>query len=113
MAVLVALGSTVKDLHLSGPAVAIGALGGAALLAATVLLLLAVRPDLGGPGWPSWSRLNREELNDCLAMGYRAEHLRYMAALARRKFLLLRAAVDCLLGGVGLLAAAAVVTWTL
>ncbi|MCX5529839.1 DUF5706 domain-containing protein [Streptomyces sp. NBC_00006] len=112
-AVLVALVSTVKDLHLPAPAVAVGAVGGAALLASTVLLLLAVRPDLGGPGWPSWSRLTREELNDCLARGYRVEHLRYMAALARRKFLLLRVAVDCLLGGLGLLAAAVVLSWTL
>nr|WP_307811442.1 Pycsar system effector family protein [Streptomyces fildesensis] len=38
----------------------------------------------------------------------RLEHLRFMAALATRKFRLIRAAVDCMLGGPALLVLAAV-----
>ena len=55
-AALVALMSTAPGLRPALPAAVAGALGAAALLAATVLLLLAVRPDLGeaagrvGPG---------------------------------------------------------------
>ncbi|MFE1770536.1 Pycsar system effector family protein [Streptomyces sp. NPDC059008] len=111
-AALVALVSAAGSLRLTVPTAVAGALGTAALLAATVLLLLAVRPDLGGSGWTSWSRLSVGQLRERLAAGYPVDHLRFMAALAARKFRLIRAAVDCLLAGVGLLALAAVLMRT-
>lgn len=107
-AALVALVSAAGDLRLTAAAAVAGALGTAALLAATVLLLLAVRPDLGGSGWTRWPRLTTEQVREQLASGYQVEQLRFMAALAARKFRLIRAAVDCLLAGLGLLALAAV-----
>ncbi|MGW1375325.1 Pycsar system effector family protein [Streptomyces sp. NPDC002446] len=111
-AALVALVSAAGNLRLTAPAAVAGALGTAALLAATVLLLLAVRPQLGGDGWTSWPRLSTEQLRERLAAGHEVDHLRFMAALAARKFRLIRAAVDCLLAGLGLLALAAVLLRT-
>ncbi|MEU6079561.1 Pycsar system effector family protein [Streptomyces sp. NPDC047108] len=106
-AALVGLVSAATNLHPPLPAAVFGALGAAALLAATLLLLLAVRPQLGGTGWPSWPRLSAEQLNDELASGYQPDHLRFMAALATRKFCLIRAAVDAMVAGISLLAVAA------
>ncbi|WP_407287702.1 Pycsar system effector family protein [Streptomyces sp. BP-8] len=111
-AALVALVSAAGGLRLTVPAAVAGALGTAALLAATALLLLAVRPDLGGSGWTSWSRLSVGQLRERLASGYQVDHLRFMAALAARKFRLIRAAVDFLLAGLGLLALTAVLMRT-
>lgn len=111
-AVLVALGTTASNLHPSLPAAVVGALGAAALLAATLLLLLAVRPELGGTGWTSWPRLSAGQLRDELASGYQPDHLRFMAALATRKFRLIRAAVDAMIAGIGLLALAAILLIT-
>ncbi|MEV6315151.1 Pycsar system effector family protein [Streptomyces sp. NPDC051776] len=111
-AALVALVSTATNLHPPLPAAVAGALGAAALLSATLLLLLAVRPELGGNGWTSWPRLSAEQLRDQLASGYQPDHLRFMAALAIRKFRLIRAAVDSLLAGIGLLVLAAVLVVT-
>ncbi|MEK8170687.1 Pycsar system effector family protein [Streptomyces sp. M19] len=90
----------------------VGALGTAALLVATFLLLLAVRPDLGGTGWTSWPQLSTEQLRDQLATGYQPDHLRFLAALATRKFRLIRAAVDSMLVGISLLALATVLVIT-
>ena len=90
----------------------LGSLGSAALLAATAILLLAVRPNLRGPGWPSWAQLNNEQLHDQLVHRYEVNHLRFMAALATRKFRLIRATVDCMLVGLGLLAPTAVIVVT-
>lgn len=111
-AALVALASLAKDVHPGVPAAVAGALGAAALLAATVLLLFAVRPDLGGSGWTSWRRLTAEQLRGRLTSGYQVDHLRFMAALAVRKFRLIRAAVDCMVAGLVLLAVAAVLLAT-
>lgn len=111
-AALVALVSAAGDLRLTVYAAAAGGLGTAALMASTVLLLLAVRPDLGGSGWTSWSRLSDDELRARLAAGYQVDHLRFMATLAARKFRLIRTAVDCLLAGLGLLSLAAVLVAT-
>ncbi|QKW11174.1 hypothetical protein HUT18_26175 [Streptomyces sp. NA04227] len=107
-AALVAVLTVAAGRQLPLPAKASGAAGAAMLLAATVLLLLAVRPVLAGGGWTSWSALDPEELRARLVSGYEAEHLRFMAVLATRKFRLIRAAVDCMLVGVVLLAVSAV-----
>ncbi|AJE82120.1 MULTISPECIES: Pycsar system effector family protein [Streptomyces] len=107
-AALAALLSAAVTLDLPAAVAVTGALAAAALLAATALLLLAVRPDLTGTGWTSWPALGDEELRAQLLGGYRVEHLRFLAALALRKFRLIRAAVDCLLAGLGLVAVAGV-----
>ncbi|MET7620381.1 Pycsar system effector family protein [Streptomyces sp. NPDC005408] len=107
-AALVALGASASRLDPTAPAAVAGSLGAAALLAATLILLLAVRPNLRGSGWTSWPGLSSDELRDWLTSGYQVDHVRFMAVLALRKFRLIRAAVDCMLAGVGLLALAAV-----
>ncbi|MGY0058524.1 Pycsar system effector family protein [Streptomyces sp. LZ34] len=107
-AALVALGSMASDLHPTAATAVAAALGAAALLAATVILLLAVRPNLDGDGWTSWVRLSNDRLRERLAFGYQVDHLRFMAELATRKFRLIRVAVDCMLAGLGLLTLAAV-----
>ncbi|MEV0375295.1 Pycsar system effector family protein [Streptomyces sp. NPDC050636] len=111
-AALVAVISAGASLHLTVFAAVVGSLGAAALLAAALVLLLAVRPDLGGTGWTSWPHLSTEQLREQLASGYQLDHLRFMATLAARKFRLIRAAVDCLFAGLALLALAAVVVGT-
>lgn len=105
---LVALVSVGTNLDLNVPVAVFGSLGVAALLSATVVLLLVARPDLRGSGWPSWPQLNNEELRERLMAGYKIDHLRFMAELAARKFRLIRVAVDCMLAGVGLLAFAVI-----
>ncbi|MFD8386026.1 Pycsar system effector family protein [Streptomyces sp. NPDC059679] len=107
-AALVALGTMAPDLHPTAPAAVTGALGTAALLATTVILLLAVRPHVGGNDWTSWTALSDDQLSESLASGYQVDQVRFMAELATRKFRLIRAAVDCLFTGIGLLALAAV-----
>jgi hypothetical protein len=83
-----------------------GALGLAAVLAATVLLLLAVLPSLHGPGWPRWPEMTTDQLHDALSAGARPAEAQTLAALTRRKMQLIRHAVHCILTGLGLLAAA-------
>lgn len=107
-AALAALASAASDLHPTVPAAVAASLAAVALLASTSLLLVAIRPHLKGSGWTSWSRLSTDELRDLLASGYQVEHLTFMAALATRKFRLIRASVDCMLAGLGLVALTAV-----
>lgn len=107
-AALVALASNAPDLHPTVPAAVVASLAAAALLASTLILLLAIRPHLGGNGWTTWSRLSTDQLRELLTSGYQVEHLRFMSTLARRKFRLIRIAVDCMLAGLGLLAVMAV-----
>jgi hypothetical protein len=107
-AALVALASSATNLHPTVPAAVAASLAAAALLASTLILLFAIRPHLGGEGWTSWSRLSTDQLRDQLTCGYQVEHLQFMATLAMRKFRLIRAAVDCMLAGLGLLAVAVV-----
>ncbi|KQV21279.1 MULTISPECIES: Pycsar system effector family protein [unclassified Kitasatospora] len=103
-AALVALASTASHLHPTVPATIAAVLCTAALLAATALLLLAVRPNLRGSGWTTWPRLTNDQLHTWLTVGYKVDHLRFMAVLAAHKFRLIRTAIDCLLASLGLLA---------
>jgi hypothetical protein len=107
-AALAVLVSQSTDGHLPVPAVAVGGVGAVALLAATVVLLLAVRPQLGGPGWPQWANLTDDELRDELAAGQHLTLVKALAASVRAKYARIRLAVDLLLTGLGFLAAAAV-----
>ncbi|MBZ6253564.1 hypothetical protein KVH27_35020 [Streptomyces olivaceus] len=83
------------------------ALGLAAMVVATVLLLRAVEPVLEGSGWPSWHRLTDPELQAQLAQGTALTEVRDLQVATRRKFLRVRLAVRTILAGVGLLALAA------
>lgn len=111
-AALVAIGSTASNLHVTVPALVPGLLGAACLAVATVLLLLAVRPNLGGSGWPTWHRLTGDQLLERLAAGYQMDQVRFLATLATRKFRLIRVAIDCVLAGLGLLALSAILSAT-
>lgn len=93
-------------------AVAVGAMSAAAMLAATVVLLLAVRPHLGGRGWPSWPDLTPQELRTHLLEGQHLDEVRVLAASARTKYRRIRLAVDLVLLGLAFLAAAAVLAAT-
>ncbi|MDT0477838.1 DUF5706 domain-containing protein [Streptomyces sp. DSM 41014] len=102
--------SAAPQLHLSAAAAAAGVVGVAALVASTVLLLLTVRPRLGGNGWPSWHQLTDAELQQRLAHGHDTTEVQVLAAAARVKFRRIRHAVDCTLTGVGFLVLAAALT---
>ncbi|MFD5618931.1 Pycsar system effector family protein [Streptomyces yangpuensis] len=99
--------SAAKDMHLPGPALAVGIIGVAALLTATVLLLFAVRPSLSGSGWPTWHQLPANELRARLAGGHTTDEVQVLVTIARTKFRRIRHAVHAVLVGVGALAAAA------
>ncbi|MFJ3817796.1 Pycsar system effector family protein [Streptomyces sp. NPDC090056] len=95
--------------------------GGAAALVfgvAAVLLLLAVRPNLGGrrrivrEGFPRWAELDEPELLAALAQDTRAMKARALSLLAVRKFQGLIRAVDTILAGLTLLLLAAVLAVT-
>lgn len=107
---LAGIGSAAPQLDLPVPAMVAGVAGIAALVASTVLLLLTVRPSLGGNGWPSWHRLDDAELRDRLAQGHDTTEVQVLQGAARRKFRRIRLAVDCSLAGVGFLALASVLT---
>ncbi|MFC9815876.1 Pycsar system effector family protein [Streptomyces virginiae] len=100
--------SAAKDMHLPGPALAVGIIGVAALLTATVLLLLAVRPSLSGSGWPTWHQLPADELRARLTGGHTTDEIQVLVTIARAKFLRIQHAVHAVLVGVGALAVAAV-----
>ncbi|MFI5987085.1 Pycsar system effector family protein [Streptomyces sp. NPDC051555] len=100
--------SAAKDLHLPGAAVAVGTIGVAALLTATVLLLFAVRPSLAGSGWPTWHRLSADELRARLADGHNVDEVQVLVVIARAKFRRIQHAVHAVLLGVGFLTVAAV-----
>ncbi|CQR59262.1 Pycsar system effector family protein [Streptomyces leeuwenhoekii] len=85
-----------------------GGLGTALLLTATLILLTAVRPNLHGPGWPRWPEMTHDELAAALAAGPGPDEVRALAALARRKYSRVRAAVDCTRAGITALALAGV-----
>lgn len=107
LAALVSLGAIGR---LSAPMMVVGAVGAGALLSATVALLLAVRPQLGGPGWPQWPNLTDEELRRELAAGQQLVLVRTLAASVRTKYARIRLAVDFMLAALGLLSLAAVIT---
>lgn len=109
-AALAGVGSAASQLDLPTAAVAAGVVGIAALVTATVLLLIAVRPSLAGAGWPSWHELETEQLQARLEAGQSTDEVQVLQAAARRKFRRVQAAVDAIQAGVGFLVAAAVLT---
>ncbi|MFE5513987.1 Pycsar system effector family protein [Streptomyces sp. NPDC056529] len=86
-----------------------GAVAALVLGVAAVLLLLAVRPNLGGrrrvirEGFPLWAELEDQELLAALAQDTRTIQTRALSLLAVRKFRGLIRAVDTILAGLALL----------
>lgn len=89
-------------------AVAVGAVSAAAMLTSTVVLLLAVRPNIGDRGWPGWATLSEEELLVRVAEDQHLSQVKMLAAIARTKFGRIRLAIDLLLIALVFLAVAAV-----
>jgi hypothetical protein len=108
-AVLAGLAS-IADKGLPLPSRICGILAVLALGAAAVLLLLVVRPRLGGTdraSFPYWARLDETEIRACMDGDTRAARIRVLSVLAVTKYTQLRRAVDAILLALALLAAAA------
>lgn len=112
-AVLAGLG-TAADIHLP---LAARVLGGAAVLAlavAAVLVLLVVRPRLGGDdraSFPYWAGLRDDDaIRASMSGDTRAVRIRVLSGLAVRTFALLQRAVDTILAALALLLLAALST---
>ncbi|MFF7603441.1 Pycsar system effector family protein [Streptomyces mirabilis] len=108
-AVLAGLAS-VADEDLPTATKVFGALAVLALGAAAVLMLLVVRPRLRGDdqaSFPQRARLDEDEIRACMDGDTRAARIRVLSALAVRKFIHLRRAVDLSLAALALLALAA------
>lgn len=103
--------TSLADHRLPGIAQAFGAAGVLALLTASVLLLLVVRPRLRGDdraSFPYWARLTEAEIRACLHGDTRAARIRVLSVIAVRKFTYLRRAVDLVLAALALLVLAAI-----
>ncbi|MEV6617303.1 Pycsar system effector family protein [Streptomyces sp. NPDC051051] len=107
-AVLAGLAS-LADKKLPLPAQVAGGAAALALTASAVLLLLVVRPRLGGDdraSFPYWARLDETEIHACMDGDTRAARIRVLSTIAVAKFTRLRRAVDCTLTALAFLAAA-------
>ncbi|MBY8889095.1 DUF5706 domain-containing protein [Streptomyces sp. PTM05] len=95
--------------HDGVPALACAALAALDLAAAAVVLLLAVRPRLGGGvdrAFPHWARLSPAEVRAALATDDRAARIVTLSRIALRKYRYLRAAVQLCIAAVPLAALA-------
>lgn len=82
-------------------ATALACVSGALIVAAVIVLLLAVRPRLGGRhGFPLWATLTPAELSGHLAEQDLAEDIAGLARLATDKFERLQHAVDLTLAAI-------------
>lgn len=100
-----------KDLPL--PAQLVGGAAGLTLAAAAVLLLLVVRPDLGGrtpaPGsFPHWARLDAAAIRASMDDDTRGARIKALSTIAVAKYERLARAVDTILASLALLLVAAV-----
>ncbi|MFF2061098.1 Pycsar system effector family protein [Streptomyces sp. NPDC058200] len=96
-ALLAGVWTVAKDVHLPVPAVVVGGLGVALLVAAAALLLRAVRPNLSGAavaGIPLWATLTAEEIRTRLAVDQRGQDIANLSRIAVSKFTGLGRAVD-------------------
>ncbi|MFF1545997.1 Pycsar system effector family protein [Streptomyces sp. NPDC058291] len=112
-AVLAGLASVAdQDLPLSAQIA--GGLAVLALAAAAVLLLLVVRPNLGGrgrvirEGFPCWAQLSEDDLITAMRTDTRVTRVKSLSLIAVAKFERLTRAVDTILAALALLLAAAV-----
>lgn len=98
--------ATAADQPLSVMSQAFGAAAVLALAVAAVLLLLVVRPRLGGSDWgsfPYWARLDDDTIRASMTGDTRPARIRVMSGIATRKFRLLQRAVDTILAALALL----------
>ncbi|MEU2271965.1 Pycsar system effector family protein [Streptomyces olindensis] len=103
--------STLADHDLPALTKAAGVLGITALGTAAVLLLLVVRPRLGGhdrASFPYWARLDEDQIRACMTSDTRAARIRVLSCIAVAKFTQLRRAVDCTLAALAFLALATI-----
>ncbi|WP_413751723.1 DUF5706 domain-containing protein (plasmid) [Streptomyces sp. R-74717] len=114
-AVLAGLASIAdKDLPLISKV--IGAAAVATLVAAAVLLLLVVRPNLGGrgrvvrEGFPAWARMDEDTLRASLSGDTRLTRIAALSTVAVTKYERLARAVDVILTALALLTVAAIGT---
>ncbi|MFD8573480.1 Pycsar system effector family protein [Streptomyces sp. NPDC059639] len=101
--------SSVADKDLPITAKVIGALAVLTLSGAAVLLLLVVRPRLGGTdhdSFPHWAGLDDQQIRSCMDSDRRTARVRVLSTLAVRKYIHLRRAVDLSLAALALLALA-------
>lgn len=111
-AVLAGLAST-ADKDLPPFTQVVGGLAAALLGLAAVLLLLVVRPNLGGgrtvrEGFPCWARMEETDLRQAMTEDTRIARVKALSELAVRKYERLARAVDVILTALALLAVAAV-----
>ncbi|MGQ4361646.1 Pycsar system effector family protein [Streptomyces sp. SAS_272] len=91
----------------------LGVLGLSALAASVLVLLVSIRPALGGrtgEGWEIWSALGRDDLLIHMKAERRPERILFLSRVVHRKFRRLRLAVDLLIAGLLLFAVATLVT---
>ena len=106
--------ASVADKDLPLPAQVAGGLAVLALAAAAVLLLLVVRPNLGGrgrvirEGFPRWAQLSEDDLITAMSADTRVIRVKSLSLIAVAKFERLTRAVDTILAALALLLAAAV-----
>lgn len=112
-AVLAGLASVAdKDLPLFTQVV--GSLAVAFLVLAAWLLLLVVRPDLGGgnrdvqEGFPLWALMDESDLRQAMTQDTRIASVKALSGIAVRKFTRLTQAVDVILAALVLLAVAVI-----
>ncbi|MEU8544743.1 Pycsar system effector family protein [Streptomyces sp. NPDC048717] len=115
-AVLAGLAS-LADKKLPLPAQLIGGAAGLTLAAAAVLLLLVVRPNLGGPtpapgSFPHWAQLDADAIRISMDTDTRAARIKILATIAVAKYARLARAVDTILAALALLLVAAVLAVT-
>ncbi|MFC9282794.1 Pycsar system effector family protein [Streptomyces collinus] len=105
--------ASLADTSLPPVTKAAGTLAVLALGVAAVLLLLMVRPRIGGhdhASFPYWARLDHEEIRTSLTTDTRPARIRALSTIALRKYRMLRRAVDCTLTALAFLAVAALGT---
>ncbi|MCX5434790.1 DUF5706 domain-containing protein (plasmid) [Streptomyces sp. NBC_00257] len=110
--------ATLADKPLPLPTQIAGSAAILALTTAAVLLLLVVRPNIGGrgrvirEGFPHWARLSEDELVTAMREDTRAIRIKSLSALTVGKFNRLALAVDAILAALALLLVAAVLAAT-
>ncbi|MER6564389.1 Pycsar system effector family protein [Streptomyces sp. NPDC001027] len=93
----------------------LGTLGLSALAASVLVLLLSIRPALGGrsgEGWEIWSALGRGDLLIHMKAERRPDRVLFLSRVVHRKFRRLRLAVDLLITGFLFFVVATLVTAT-
>ncbi|MGW3491363.1 Pycsar system effector family protein [Streptomyces sp. NPDC001054] len=103
--------ASIADKDLPAVTRAAGVLTVLTLGAASVLLLLVVRPRLRGDdhaSFPYWAKLDEDGIRSCMDGDTRAARIRVLSTLAVRKYRILRRAVDLILAALALLALGAV-----